>query len=380
MQLRKRLNLFRRTTSVAFVALVAFSVLLCAHCFPQNNADYISAVFTNASSGQETSAPKDTSLKRLPKIIDLFLFNGEFDYLDIKLHEIYHDIDFFAIVESNETFTGMSKPLYFKDNMYRFEKFMDKIHYVQVPPMPADNIRAAEAVWGREHYTRDKAFKMVVNDLHVQEGDWIIITDADEITRPSVLQTMRYPDPEASSMDNIFADRLVSQGGSYDLITFGLRYYRYAYDLYLGTRFSPVAIRYREWASHLERVALNGNETEEDRKYKELLAYIGEDNWVMARQRTRACGNGGGGDATKMDDVGWHCSWCFSNMSQFQAKIDTYGHREYDIPERRGQEYIIGNILNGTDFSGRTENPLFLESADDIPATFARTRSGFRTC
>lgn len=48
---------------------------------------------------------------------------------------------------------------------------MDKIHYVQVPPMPADNIRANEAVWGREHYTRDKAFQMVIDDLHVQEGD-----------------------------------------------------------------------------------------------------------------------------------------------------------------------------------------------------------------
>ncbi|KFH71702.1 hypothetical protein MVEG_01997 [Podila verticillata NRRL 6337] len=298
---------FRRTIRVLFVAL-------CSHGSP--DADHISAL-----SAIELS---ESIPKRLPKIIDLFLFNGEFEYLDIRLHEIYRDIDFFAIAESNETFTGMPKPLYFKDNAHLFDKFMDKIHYIQVPPMPANNIRANEAVW---------------------------VASTTRATRPSRWCSMTY---------------MSRRGESWDLISFELRYYRYAYDVYLGTRFTPVAMRYQEHASHLERVALNGKESVLYRKNKELLTQIGENDWATAGQQIRNCG-GAGGDAMKVDDAGWHCSWCFGNMSQFLAKIDTYGHREYDTPEHRRQDYIIDYILQGRDFSNRREDPVFLESPDDIP-------------
>lgn len=287
---------------------------------------------------------KKTFVKRLPKIIDLFLFNCEFEYLDIKLHEIYRDIDFFAIAESNETFTDRSKPLYLRTTHTGSTEFMDKIHYIQVPPMPADNIRANETVRGREHHTRDKAFRIVLDGLHVQKGDWIIVSDIDEIFRPTILQTMRAPDPGASPMDEIFVDRLVSQGGSW-VISFGLRYYRYAYDVYLGTRSTPVAMRYREQASHLERVALSGMEGVMYKKSKELFTRIGENDWATKGQQIRNCG-GAAGHAMKVDDAGWRCSWCFGNMSQFLAKMDTYNHREYDTSEHRRKPSIT--VSTGT--------------------------------
>lgn len=59
---------------------------------------------------------------------------------------------------------------------------------------------------------------MVVQELQVSESDWIIIADVDEVVRPSILQTMKYLDPEASSVDAIFADYPVSEGGSWDLV------------------------------------------------------------------------------------------------------------------------------------------------------------------
>lgn len=96
MHLRISPHTFRRTTRVLFVALTALSVVLRAHGFP--DVDDISARFTKALSNSAT-ASTDFVPKTLPKIIDLFLFNGEFEYLDIKLHEIYRDIDFFAIAE-----------------------------------------------------------------------------------------------------------------------------------------------------------------------------------------------------------------------------------------------------------------------------------------
>ncbi|KAF9375978.1 hypothetical protein CPB97_011121 [Podila verticillata] len=210
--------------------------------------------------------------------------------------------------------------------------------------MPADNIRANETVRGREHHTRDKAFRIVLDGLHVQKGDWIIVSDIDEIFRPTILQTMRAPDPGASPMDEIFVDRLVSQGGSW-VISFGLRYYRYAYDVYLGTRSTPVAMRYREQASHLERVALSGMEGVMYKKSKELFTRIGENDWATKGQQIRNCG-GAAGHAMKVDDAGWRCSWCFGNMSQFLAKMDTYNHREYDTSEHRRKPSIT--VSTGT--------------------------------
>jgi len=79
----------------------------------------------------------------------------------------------------------------------------------------------------------------------------------------------------------------------------------------------------------------------------------------------------------KVDDAGWHWSWCFSNVSQFLAKMDTYGHREYDTPEHRRQGFIIDDILQGRDFTNRKEDPVFLENANDIPEYIRKNKEKY---
>ena len=50
------------------------------------------------------------------KIIDSILFFNELDLLELRLEELYDHVDIFLIVESDKTFTGKPKPLFYKNN------------------------------------------------------------------------------------------------------------------------------------------------------------------------------------------------------------------------------------------------------------------------
>ena len=48
-------------------------------------------------------------------IIDAFIFNNEIDILKARLEYLENHVDYFVIVESNNTFTGKSKNLILKN-------------------------------------------------------------------------------------------------------------------------------------------------------------------------------------------------------------------------------------------------------------------------
>ena len=60
---------------------------------------------------------------------DAVLFTTELDLLEIRMEELDAVVDKFFILESNATFTGLPKELYFERNRKRFEKFERKIVY-----------------------------------------------------------------------------------------------------------------------------------------------------------------------------------------------------------------------------------------------------------
>ena len=62
-------------------------------------------------------------------IVDSFIFFNEFDILEGRLEYLYDHVDYFVIVESNLTFSGNTKPLYFMNNMSRYKKYLDKVLY-----------------------------------------------------------------------------------------------------------------------------------------------------------------------------------------------------------------------------------------------------------
>jgi beta-1,4-mannosyl-glycoprotein beta-1,4-N-acetylglucosaminyltransferase len=63
------------------------------------------------------------------KVLDAVLMSNELDLLEIRMNELDSVVDYFLIVESNATFTGLPKDTYFASNRDRFSKFQHKIVY-----------------------------------------------------------------------------------------------------------------------------------------------------------------------------------------------------------------------------------------------------------
>lgn len=112
-------------------------------------------------------------------LIDCFLFVNEFEVLEIRLHEMFPVVDKFVIVEAEETFSGIEKPLQFKKNKAKFEQFMSKIIYV-VPPKTSPEMNS----WDRQMYQRDYAMKAIT----CIDNDLILVGDIDEIVSRKCLE------------------------------------------------------------------------------------------------------------------------------------------------------------------------------------------------
>ena len=117
------------------------------------------------------------------KIYDCFLFYNELDLLELRFAELYDHVDHFVVVEANRTFQNNPKPFYFMANLKRFEPYLDKVIHYTVADMPEST-----DAWGRERYQRDAIVRAVVD---ANDNDIIIVSDLDEIVRPSTVDEMR---------------------------------------------------------------------------------------------------------------------------------------------------------------------------------------------
>jgi beta-1,4-mannosyl-glycoprotein beta-1,4-N-acetylglucosaminyltransferase len=108
-------------------------------------------------------------------IYDCFTFFNEFDLLEIRLHEMDPWVDRFVLVESAETFSGLPKPLWFKDKKNLFEPFLPKITHL-ISPLVSKSMNA----WERQDSQRNYAMEALTD---CSAGDLIIIGDVDEIVR-----------------------------------------------------------------------------------------------------------------------------------------------------------------------------------------------------
>jgi beta-1,4-mannosyl-glycoprotein beta-1,4-N-acetylglucosaminyltransferase len=108
-------------------------------------------------------------------IIDCFLFYTECDMLEYRLEILYQYVNYFVIVESNKTFAGNEKKLYYKQNSKRFEKYKNKIFYIIV-----DNTPETINSLSKEIYQRN-CIKKGLERIDCKDDDLIIISDLDEI-------------------------------------------------------------------------------------------------------------------------------------------------------------------------------------------------------
>lgn len=114
------------------------------------------------------------SVRLQGKVYDCFTFFNEFELLEIRLNELNDVVDYFVLVEMDETFQGKPKPLLFKENQHRFEKFLHKIIYVGV----TERIEVHNNPWEREKFQRDQIMRGL---RQCSDDDVVLVSDLDEI-------------------------------------------------------------------------------------------------------------------------------------------------------------------------------------------------------
>ena len=137
------------------------------------------------------------------KIIDSFIFYRELNLLNMRLHELNDEVDYFILVESRKDFRNEKKDLHYEQNKDKFSKFGDKIIHVIVDELPQspkvmydpsgtliEDINEEYGMWLREHFLRNKIMEGV-NRLELSDEDIVIISNVDEIPDPKDLRALR---------------------------------------------------------------------------------------------------------------------------------------------------------------------------------------------
>jgi hypothetical protein len=243
---------------------------------------------------------------------DCFPFCMELDLLEIRLNELSDYVDYFVLVEATKTHTGLLKPLYYEWHKSRFSEFADKIIHIIVDDMPMSPQELANAItpqdrlwlaggyqmgdnWVRERFQRNAIMRGLVD---ASDDDIIIISDADEIVRPSILENI-----EQTIVDG-------SNAVKQDLRSY-----------YLNIECTNM-----EWfGSKILR--------------KKFIVSPSE-----ARFHTPA--------AVGIENGGWHFAW-MGGAENIQLKLKSYAHSEFNTPDILNSDNINSRIGSMKDVLGR---------------------------
>lgn len=116
-------------------------------------------------------------------IVDTFLFNDEFEMLDVRLGITEQYVDKWIILEGNKTWSGQEKPYILKNNFKKVSKYADRIDLITLD-IPDDlTLQHRHKHWYIENYSR-ASLQMGIDKL--DKDDIVIHSDLDEIINPEV--------------------------------------------------------------------------------------------------------------------------------------------------------------------------------------------------
>jgi beta-1,4-mannosyl-glycoprotein beta-1,4-N-acetylglucosaminyltransferase len=113
-------------------------------------------------------------------IFDCFIFYNEIKMLKFRLAELFDFVDYFIIIEANETFSGIKKQNYFSQ-IKDLDKYSKKIIYKSI------SFPSGLYLWDKEIYQRNH-IRNVLETLNPKDEDLVIISDVDEIPDVKNLQ------------------------------------------------------------------------------------------------------------------------------------------------------------------------------------------------
>ena len=210
------------------------------------------------------------SLRSEPRrVFDAIIFSNELDMLEVRWRELHPYVSKFVILESNTTFTGIPKPLFFASNRARFAFAEDKIAHGVFSGRTAD--RGSH----KDPFVLESAQRGAMNGLlhrtGISNGDLLIMSDTDEIPSPHTIKLLQWCDEVPP------------------VLHLELRHYMYSFEF---------PVDYSSWRA---------------------TAHI-YGPWTQYRHSRQT--------NIILSDAGWHCSFCFRYIREFVFKMTAYSHAD----------------------------------------------------
>lgn len=118
-------------------------------------------------------------------IIDTFMFNDEFEMLDLHLALTESYVDRWIILEGNRTWSGIAKPFHLTQNLSRYARYQDRITVIAL------DVPQGYVNWQCENHSR-ASLQQGIDQFGAE--DIIIHGDLDEILNPelvpAIIETM----------------------------------------------------------------------------------------------------------------------------------------------------------------------------------------------
>jgi beta-1,4-mannosyl-glycoprotein beta-1,4-N-acetylglucosaminyltransferase len=204
------------------------------------------------------------------KVLDAVLMSNELDLLEIRLNELDSVVDYFLIVESNATFTGLPKETYFGKNRTRFAKFEHKIVYSFLPGYA---LRPGQSAWDVEAHTRNTMTMLIrshISSFPSGTQTMVLMSDLDEVPTRHTVDLLKNCDFGSS-------------------IHLQLRDYLYSFEWCLGLT---------SWRASAQ--------------------IWNHDSYYRHSKSTERI----------LADAGWHCSYCFRTIPEYAIKMQGFSHAD----------------------------------------------------
>ncbi|XP_024544031.1 beta-1,4-mannosyl-glycoprotein 4-beta-N-acetylglucosaminyltransferase-like [Selaginella moellendorffii] len=266
---------------------------------PPRSFAFIPHYYAHNMSMRELCALHGWKLRKRPRrVFDAIIFNNELDLLEIRWREIDPYVTKFLLLESNGTFTGISKPLWFGVNRKpggRFDFAEPKLVYsaIRTPRLPC-GVRP----YVNEAYQRDRMNELF-RTAGIRAGDLLLMSDVDEIPSSHTVDLLRSCD------------------GIPPVTHLQLRNFLYSFEFPMHKDRSDTG----SWRS---------------------TAHVFEPR-VTQYSHSRVTD-------TMLADAGWHCSFCFRTVADIAFKMRAYSHADrVTRPDFLREERIQDLICSGRD-------------------------------
>tara|TARA_B100001059_G_C17811619_1_gene572646 strand:- start:1189 stop:2109 length:921 start_codon:yes stop_codon:yes gene_type:complete len=263
------------------------------------------------------------------KIIDCFTFFNELDLLEIRLKYLFNSIDYFVIVESDQTFSGNKKSFVLKENWERFKPYHNKMLYV---PLKMKRFEMKHKVaWKREEFQRN-GIRDGIKQLNLKNNDIILVGDIDEIpNKESIKRGYQIFHSKKINIIKFLKSIIRIPFSRHKLLTLKVLFY----TLFMGHKW-PIVFKmgFFYYFMNYKKLQVNWNGTVFI-NYK-LFKKLSAENIRRLRYKTYK----------KIHNAGWHFSY-LGGKEQIKKKLKGFSHQEFNIPEIVNDQYIDFCIQNG---------------------------------